>query len=585
MRPARAYAYAGAGIVFLLLATLIANITARGIFINEYVDDLYFVFDASWRIKSGQVPHVDFISPIGQAFYWPFALLLKILPYSAKTILWANMLVAALLSLVAWTVLRRRLSPLLFFLAVASIILGILSPRDADSFTGNVFSYLAPYNRWSWGFLAIVTYLSLIPPGSSGKVHRDSAVDGVALGLLLIALAYLKITYFAGGMFLLGVGFFSGALGLRSILISALVFFLGAATIELLFHNTAGYFRDLLYAVSVSRDQTDSWRIQKFWPILRLAAAYLALVLALSVLASGSWRGLYGRPVIMGAVAILAGAGIAYQNHSARETNLYVAGIVVFAEFARRAVPDRHAPNLTAAQSGPLTRLVNHVPAIGTAIAAAIFTVVDASSIIRETIATRDGSACFLPELQGTSLAGFMQSPRALEGTARKFDARGSRQGRQPTCRTANILQAGPSAPDPAKFHLEPAMLSDLMAVLRKTLVKSDRLLVMEFANPYSAIFKLEPARGDVAWWDESRTISHETFPAPDRLLESPTVIVQLRSRRSLLWDLYGDAIQARYQVAAETPWWRVWRRRKAYAHSQVRLADDPNRMEQSPLS
>lgn len=100
----------------LLLSLLVTN---KGVIVDSYVPDLAgFTFDSMGRIASGQVPHNDFHSPIGQAFYWPFALIASVSPLRTMTVLYANALVAAVGLGFSALLLRGRLATPLFCLSI-----------------------------------------------------------------------------------------------------------------------------------------------------------------------------------------------------------------------------------------------------------------------------------------------------------------------------------------------------------------------------------------------------------------------------------------------------------------------------------
>jgi hypothetical protein len=116
--------------LFAVLAACL--LTADGIIVRKFVPDLLFTSDSIWRSHLGQIPHKDFISPIGQAFYWPYGIVSLFSEGSILDILRANVLVGAFALLLCMACFPSRLSPIPLFLATGLVILGALTGRSVD---------------------------------------------------------------------------------------------------------------------------------------------------------------------------------------------------------------------------------------------------------------------------------------------------------------------------------------------------------------------------------------------------------------------------------------------------------------------
>lgn len=108
--------YVASIIPFVVLAGIL--LSSRGIIVVDFLHDFFIVLDGSWRAAEGQIPHISFHTPIGQAYFWPFAVLARFGDIGVATLLRADVLVAAFVVAVSLVSLRRRLSPLFFGLAV-----------------------------------------------------------------------------------------------------------------------------------------------------------------------------------------------------------------------------------------------------------------------------------------------------------------------------------------------------------------------------------------------------------------------------------------------------------------------------------
>ena len=66
----------------------------------------------------------------------------------------------------------------------------------------NAYSFAMSYNRYGWSLLSILALILFVPPRD-----RDGGdwIDIANAGSLLVALFYLKMTYFAAGLAFVGL--------------------------------------------------------------------------------------------------------------------------------------------------------------------------------------------------------------------------------------------------------------------------------------------------------------------------------------------------------------------------------------------
>ena len=105
-------------------------LTSRGVFFNQWFVDFFIPLEEVKQLADGHVPHRDFPTPVGLLWCIINYLPTLVAPLSARTIIFANALVA--LGVVAATVAlgRQRLplwvvSPTALYLALV-----VLSPRQ-----------------------------------------------------------------------------------------------------------------------------------------------------------------------------------------------------------------------------------------------------------------------------------------------------------------------------------------------------------------------------------------------------------------------------------------------------------------------
>ena len=217
------------------------SLRAGALLISEHEGDTFHLLDILLRMQEGQVPHIDFVTPIGILAFLPIHVFLD-LGYGAGTsILYAQILVAgALLPLVFYTA-WSRLSPKAGYLFGAFTMVLIL----ALSFGGRAedLSISMHYNRWAWAIGSLLILLAFAPK----RIHTSQILDGIVVGLCFAILALLKVTFFVG--LLPGV---AGILLLRRqipTLVAAAIVGVGFALVATVMGGVQfwfGYFGDLL---------------------------------------------------------------------------------------------------------------------------------------------------------------------------------------------------------------------------------------------------------------------------------------------------------------------------------------------------
>lgn len=183
------------GYFFLFLLGFTAIFSAismlkGGFYVNRHEGDLMHLTDILLRIQLGQVPHVDFVTPLGPLNFYPIVAFLNIGFGIGPAILWAQLAFALLLCPVIWWVARTRLSApyaYAFGAAVLTLCLALVH--------GGAEPYVSPsmhYNRWGWavGFLAVL--IAALPPKKAGSRVIDGILIGAAFGFLLLS----KVTFF-----------------------------------------------------------------------------------------------------------------------------------------------------------------------------------------------------------------------------------------------------------------------------------------------------------------------------------------------------------------------------------------------------
>jgi hypothetical protein len=576
-------AYAPIWILFLTAAAWALRV--RGIVVNLYVHDLYVVIDTAWRAYLGQRPNLDYVTPVGPGFAWPWLVLKQVEPFSLATIVHAEWLVACCLLVVASATLPRRLGPVSFFVVGLALVTAAITPRallgqveglrpyyDGSAiawhsvraevlygYRTDFIAHLAPYNRWCQAAVVLLIPLVLVAPRKGGVAAADLAA-GLAIGGIMAFLALTKATYAIGAVPLVGLGLWQGQVGLRTVGLALLTGLGVLGAEQITGHDLAAYVADLRMATAATYDFYHSTKNANYQDyglknlheglvLFELYGAALVLV-ALGFAGGEPWRaGLWRqrRGLLLGLGACALVLLINTQNFTQHECPALGPILVLSVTwFARTPGMRRVAGRRRVAMLAVL--------ALGTL----IVPLLDAQSIVRETLLADRGRACALPQWRGTPGAELLMPASA-------FDKH--RTDDQACTGLAAALPATLDLYDKESFQI--AKLEEARALLAGHVRPDSRILALDFSNPYPAFTATPAPRGVLLWWDPGRDYSAHVKPDAGAMLGDTTLVLQprmLQPRFELdydpLWQAYGGDVQRRFTLVGETRLWRLWQRR-----------------------
>jgi len=169
---------------------------------REMTWDLLFNLAGAWHLHFAHVPHVDFHEPVGQLNFALTEAGFLLFGPTPRAFLGGVIIVAlAIFAASAFAAWRRLpLLPGAIFVVFACLL--VLMPANVGDHP-NVYSFAMSYNRYGWSAFAVLALILFLPPHDD-RAGRD-IVDMVIAAGLLVAMFYLKITYFAVGAMALGV--------------------------------------------------------------------------------------------------------------------------------------------------------------------------------------------------------------------------------------------------------------------------------------------------------------------------------------------------------------------------------------------
>lgn len=181
-----------AGAVLALLTVLGGIALLKGgLYVSMHEGDTIHLVEIVLRMAAGEWPQLDFTTPIGPLAFAPIALFSWAGLGIGQSILWGQVLGAALLAPAVWWVAATRMErgpAFLFVVYIMVLMLALVHGEDHAS-----ISISMHYNRWAWALAYLAILAAVLPPMGKGT----GTADGLIVGLAMAALALIKVTYFA----------------------------------------------------------------------------------------------------------------------------------------------------------------------------------------------------------------------------------------------------------------------------------------------------------------------------------------------------------------------------------------------------
>lgn len=500
--------------------------------------DLLLPLDAAWRVSKGQVPHNDFYSPLGPAFSYWAALWMGLLGPVASIVHYSVLGHGVLLASAAFFVGQSRLSGFVNWIFTSVVLLLAIAPYPVG-WPPEALDTAMVYNRLAFAIVTILVVEAALPSvAGATRAAPEALLAGVLLGLLpLLKLNFAVIGAGAEALVLLYPGH---ALKLHRRL---LWLGLGMAIPALLFFVVLG-----VSWHSFMGDMAMARRVfEEAHPNTARAIATLSKKVRPAIV-----RELW--PTGVGVWLVIATGSLANLRRGAALGIIYC--FLLAADLAM-GISNTQLPTLTLLPLMPLFAL---------------------ETVRRSTWLEPVGAAPATPLLRpawwfrrGLN-AGITRGVVALSATlllvlgVGLLPLRGLHESVEyalhPLAGSRTLVGHGfeRAVPYPSNDSY-PLIESDGIDLLREQLRPGDKLVTLDFSNPFNFALELQPARGDALWWHEGKTFSDGTHPAPERVFgEADWVIVAKRWEHQVM-PAYGGYIGEHFDEAASNASWSLYRR------------------------
>ncbi len=478
---------------------------------RDFSHDAFMLFDGAWRMLNGQRPHIDFYSHVGYLTYLPTVVGLWLARGTAWGFGYGQALAGLLAGFWAYWLGRKRLADVPLVLMCLSVVLMTVAPFALG------FSPIKPtpgmiYNRQGYAFLALVLLEAVEqvkPPA-----ERDEFWGGVSSGSILAILFFLKITYFAAALLLLGLLFPSRTqtkqrwLGLAGGLLAVTV-----ASCAYYSFRMGPMVHDLI-TIGGGKHIRFGWYLLDI--VLQDAAIAIALAVAAALLLSASGSQRAGLAVILAGVAIaLAGTAMIFGNYEQVGFPLAVFLAIVVLNHVILRVPQRRlAPDFFQA-------------------AVLVF-----------------GSAV----IAGSLLSGAIGMTFALGQRVLAHHTQNFKMAR---------LSGFTTGPDDDWYA---QLVNDGVPLVERFKRPNDTLMSLDFTNPFSYGLGMHPAHGGTPVFQFGTTFNDRFRPSPEFLMGAADLVAVPKKASDPTLDdnvprLYGPYLKSHFHLVGESRDWRLYRR------------------------
>ncbi|MGA2039076.1 MAG: hypothetical protein ABSH42_07355 [Bryobacteraceae bacterium] len=519
-------------IVFLAGLAIICGATVFIGAVPTRIDghDIFFLLDNGWRVINGLRPHVDYYSPWGPLMFLVSGLGLRLSGYMVDGIGYGSAVVAMIVGIWSFSLAKERLAPsprllLSFFLAA---LVAAPYPLSISPFAS---SHAMVYNRYGYALLGLILTETLNPRRGRTRELPGGISTGAALSLAL----FLKASYFFAAVVLIGViSLILWRVAWRRILGILLGFSLmSACMLAYLRFDVAAVLADLRMAAGARAESLGP--DVPLWNILGHAPVLLEVVLFsfAAALVFGSraqqWRGL--KLPIVGIILFFADISIISSNQQSGSFPVCaVFAILMLSEVTE----DQQA--LLPAEGHSLRPNYGAVLCLGALLFVPQFT----------------------GDLAGLAYGTWKKARPSTPAAVLRFTS--------PNLRTLLLYDNATNPHSNGREYV--TYVNDGVALLERETRRNETVLTMDMSNPFPYALERRPPHGGIAAMAYHYGLNDAHRPSDDRYFGDAD-IVMLPKRPALdpayyidFLKAYKPGLQQRYNLAAESDWWLLYRRK-----------------------
>lgn len=489
--------------------------------------DIVYFADQGWRAMSGLRSHVDYYNPWGPGVPILLALGMRLAAGSIDGVGYTGALVAGIVGIWAYLLLQRRSSPAIAVVVAVWLALLCTTPVSLG-YTFVDASQAMFYNRFAFAFLGLVI-IEAFPFSVDSKPTRAGALS---TGIICALLFFFKASFFGVAAILAVASLCWNVQPRHRLSIMAGGFLVGS----LPFLIYLGFRVDLLYADLIMAAGARGGAI-KATEVLGIFTRDSGELFTLIALGFAAGYGVSGLILWRWRFAILAAV-------------LYGAGVMLL------------ATNYQPARM-PLNQLLGFLLA-GSFLQIAVRVTPRIERPIAVTLAAI-ALAIALPDAVG-DMCGLVNGMRLKRSHNAGVAHRVPIAGLKPWVMLDDY--ADPKAVNNTGATLAP-YLSDGMGLLRANLKPGELVTTFDAYNPFPYLLEAKPPRGGMAAAVYDYMFSDDFRPSVDDYFGNADVVmypkIPAMNPDSFigLTATYGTGLKERFEIAAESDRWKMYRRKK----------------------
>lgn len=174
-----------------------------------YLQDLGILVDAGWRFVQGQMPHRDYVSPLGPAYALYAGLPQYLFGAEYASYTHAQTVFGSIVSMLSYLLLFKKLG--IPTAVIYSLIVGVVGAGTYHIGGPPILTTFATvYNRHLWSFLMILAPVFLLKACVSDDGSRRNQVlvcfQGFVVGVIIAVLFFYKINFWIAALLMLAAG-------------------------------------------------------------------------------------------------------------------------------------------------------------------------------------------------------------------------------------------------------------------------------------------------------------------------------------------------------------------------------------------
>ena len=514
--------------------TILPGIT----YVNIMTHDTFIFFDGIYRLSQGQVPHLDFHTPIGPLSY--------LLPYLGFSIVnkfpgsmeLSNFIVAMLVLAISIHVLSSRYRVIPSIMALVFLVVLIIMPMNVGS---QDITHAMYYNRYGWVLLSLL-FLFFIEPGK--KSRTQLLVDSICVGILVAMLFYIKITYFVVAAAIFPLMIFSSGFLRQVAIYSFALFVMIIIIVELMLPGMHyQYLRDILMAIDASGAVRNGLLKTIELNIDELLLSFLALFFMFRVRRINVYE--------FGYVVLVVLSGLMLINQNAQNTGLVTVVVLLLWSHEMSSRNDV---------------VINGIDSPGTQ--SVLVSTVILSLIMLFVSQTLVHRIMGLDEFYNVAIS---KSKQAQYSTSLMDDLFvGERYSYlSQVVNKKNIEELFNEMR--VKRRKQPLTQGEYLETIEQGLllmdginIDGDSVIVFDLANPFSFLLSSRPPTGDYSWLHKGRNISKNNYIMPEKLFKSVRYVMIPKFPMEtpvtpFLTQTYGSYISNKFNKIADNSYWEVY--------------------------